>query len=451
MFEALTDKLGAVFQRIGSRGRLTESDIDEALREVRIALLEADVNFRVAREFVARVRERSMGADVLRGLNPGQQVVKIVNEELTATLSAGDHSLHPGPSTPSVILLVGLQGSGKTTTAAKLALHLQADGRRKAALVAADLRRPAAIEQLVSLGRQLGVAVYSEDPSAADVVGVAKRGVAEAGRAGAAWVIVDTGGRLAIDDDLMAELATIKSAVSPQETLLVADAMTGQDAVRTATEFHDRARLTGLVLTKMDGDARGGAALSITAVTGVPIKFIGVGERPEALEAFHPDRMASRILGMGDVLTFIERAQEAVDEQQAQEMERKLRRANFDLQDFLDQLRTLKRMGPLAQVMEMVPGFSGLKGRLGGAEADEGRLGRVEAMVLSMTPAERRNPDILNGSRRRRIAAGSGVTVQDLNQLMNQFRQMQKLIKQMSGGGGGGRGRRDALRGLMGK
>ena len=449
MFEALTEKLGAVFQRIGNRGRLTEHDVDEALKEVRLALLEADVHFKVARDFVARLRERCLapGIGVLQGLNPGQQVVKIVNEELTATLRGGDHALRAGPTSPNVVMLVGLQGSGKTTTAAKLALHLRTTARQSVLLVAADLRRPAAIDQLVTLGGQLGVPVYHEDPATADAVGVAVRGVAEARRLGTLWVILDTGGRLAIDEELMGELSAIREAVHPLETLFVADAMTGQDAVRTAAEFHAQAGVTGLILTKMDGDARGGAALSITAVTGVPIKFIGVSERPEGLEAFHPDRLASRILGMGDVLSLIERTQQVVDQEQAQEIERKLRRASFDLQDFLDQLKTIRRMGPLAQVMDMIPGFGGIKSRLGGDDVDEGRMNRLEAIVLSMTPRERRSPDILNGSRRRRIAAGSGTTVQEINQLLNQFRQMQKMIKQMSSG----RGRRDALRGLLGR
>ena len=431
MFDALTEKLGLVFQRLGNKGRLTERDVDEALKEVRIALLEADVNFRVARDFTARIRERAVGSEVLSGLNPGAQVVKIVNDELTAILSAGDHKLLPAPRLPTVVMLVGLQGSGKTTTAAKLALQLQRTSGQRSLLVAADLRRPAAIEQLAALGRQLNIPVYQEEPSST-AVRVAANGLAKAQEMGVQWVILDTGGRLHIDDELMAELEATKTAASPHELLLVVDAMTGQDAVQAAEEFHRRVGLTGIVLTKLDGDARGGAALSITAVTGVPIKFMGVGEKAEALEPFYSDRLASRILGMGDVLSLVEKAQSVVDQEQAQEMERKLRRATFDLQDFLDQLRAVQRMGPLSQIMEMVPGFPKIKDRLSPEELDGARLKKVEAIVLSMTRGERRNPDILNGSRRRRIAQGSGTTVQDVNQLLNQFRQMQKLMKQMS-------------------
>ena len=431
MFDSLSSKLGAVFQKLGNRGRLTDKDVDEALKEVRVALLEADVNFKVARDFVAKVKERCTDSDVLQGLNPGQQVVKIVNEVLTEVLDAGDHVLHHGTESPAVLMLVGLQGSGKTTTAAKLALHLGGGPGQKTMLVAADLRRPAAIDQLKALGAQLDIPVYSEDPSSTTVLKVAKNGIAEAAKQGCSWVIIDTGGRLHIDDELMGELTDLKKAIKPQEALHVVDAMTGQDAVNAAGEFNKRVGLTGLILSKMDGDARGGAALSISSVTGVPIKFMGVGEKSDALEPFYPDRLASRILGMGDVLTLIEKAQDVMDIEKAEEMERKLRKATFDLQDFLDQLRAVQKMGPLGQVMEMIPG---MKGRMGDQELDEGRIKGVEAIVLSMTPRERREPDVLNASRRRRIALGSGTTVQEVNQLLNQFRQMQKMMKQFAGG-----------------
>ena len=431
MFDSLSNKLGAVFQKLSNRGRLTNEDIDEALKEVRIALLEADVNFKVAREFVANVKERCMGSEVLQGLNPGQQVVKIVNEVLTEVLDAGDHQVHHGTQSPAVLMLVGLQGSGKTTTAAKLALHLNRGPSQKTMLVAADLRRPAAVDQLQALGAQLNLPVYSEDLASTTVLKVAKNGIKEAAKQGCPWVIIDTGGRLQIDDELMGELTDLKAAITPQESILVVDAMTGQDAVNAAGEFNKRVGLTGLILTKMDGDARGGAALSITSVTGVPIKFMGVGEKSDALESFYPDRLASRILGMGDVLTLIEKAQDVLDVEKAEEIQRKLRKATFDLQDFLDQLRAVQKMGPLGQVMEMIPG---MKGRMDGQEFDESRIKGVEAIVLSMTPRERREPDVLNGSRKRRIATGSGTSVQEINQLLNQFRQMQKMMKQFAGG-----------------
>ena len=430
MFDNLTDKLTGIFQHLQNRGRLTEKDIDEALGQVRRALLEADVNFRVARDFVAKVKERSLGSDVLDSLTPGQQVVKVVHEELTAMLSGGDHRLVLSSQLPTVLMLVGLQGSGKTTTASKLALQQRREGH-STLLVAADLRRPAAISQLETLGRQLDIPVYSEDPKTSTVVQVAAAGLKRGQQLGVSWVIIDTGGRLHIDDELMEELESVKKAVSPSETLLVVDAMTGQDAVNAAQEFHDRVSLTGLIMTKMDGDARGGAALSVTQVTGVPIKFIGVGERSDALEAFHPDRMASRILAMGDVLTLIEKAQQVVGEDQAKEMERKFRQATFDLDDFLQQIQSVKKMGSLTQIMEMIPGMNQL-GKKMPTDIDEGQIKRVEAIIQSMTADERRRPEILNGSRRRRIARGSGTTPQDINQLLNQFRQTQKLMKQFS-------------------
>jgi signal recognition particle subunit SRP54 len=431
VFESLTEKLTGILQRLSSRGRLTERDIDEALGQVRRSLLEADVNFRVAREFVARIRERAVGAAVLESLTPGQQVVKVVHEELTSLLSGGDHKLIPSSQPPTVVMLVGLQGSGKTTTAAKLALALRHQGHRSL-LIATDLRRPAAILQLETLGRQLDIPVYSEEPGSSSAIQVARAGVTRAGQLGSHWAIIDTGGRLHIDEELMGELEGLKAAVSPQEILLVVDAMTGQDAVNAAQEFHRRVQLTGLIMTKLDGDARGGAALSVTRVTGVPIKYVGVGERPDALEPFYPDRMASRILAMGDVLTLIEKAQQTVDENQAREMERKFRQATFDLEDFLQQIQQLKKMGSLSQIMEMIPGVSQLARRMPAAALDEGQIKRVEAIIRSMTPQERRNPEILNGSRRRRIARGSGTTPQDINQLLNQFHQMQKMLRQMS-------------------
>ena len=434
MFEVLTEKLNGVFQRLGNKGTLTERDVDEALREVRLALLEADVNFRVARDLVGRIRERALQGDVLKSLSPGQQVVKITNEELTSTLDGGSHRLETSPRRPSVAMMVGLNGSGKTTTAAKLARHLSQQGQ-DALLVAADLQRPAAPEQLEALGKQVGVEVYRATGTT-DTPEVARDGVRRAVERNAAWAIVDTAGRFQMDDELMAELEQVKAAVSPVETLLVVDAMAGQDAVNAAQEFHKRIGITGLVLTKMDGDARGGAALSITATTGVPIKFIGTGERVDALEAYYPDRLASRILGMGDVLTLIEKAQTTISEEQALEMERKIRQATFDLEDFLTQLQQLKSMGPLSQILEMIPGMGGLKGNLSGAEVDDGQLKKVEAIIYSMTPQERGKPEMIGGSRRRRIARGSGTTPQDVNMLLNQFRQMQKTLRQMTTGRG---------------
>ena len=432
MFEALTEKLGATFGRLSNKGRLTEKDVDEALREVRMALLEADVNFRVARQLTSRIRERSVGEDVLRSLSPGQQVVKITNEELTGVLGGGARQITPSASPPSVMLMVGLNGAGKTTASAKIARHLKAAGQAPL-LVAADLRRPAAVQQLRTLGAQIDVEVYGDDPSK-ETARVALDGVKRGAEAGASWVIVDTAGRFQVDDDLMAELEDVRRAVSPAETLLVVDAMTGQESVNVAEEFHDRVGLTGLVLTKLDGDARGGAALSVVSVTGVPIKFIGTGERVESLEEFHPDRLASRILGMGDVLTLIEKAETTIDDERAAELERKLRQATFDLEDFLDQLQQLKRMGPLSQIMEMVPGMSAVAGRMSEQGVEDGQIRRVEAVIRSMTPEERRRPEIIGGSRRRRIARGSGTKPQDVNQLLNQFDRMRKMMRQFATG-----------------
>lgn len=431
MFENLTDKLTGILNKLTSKGRLTEADVDEALSLVRRSLLEADVNFRVARDFVAAVKERSMGSDILESLSPGQQVIKIVQEELTNLLSGGDNSLTLSSQAVTTIMLVGLQGSGKTTTAAKLALHLRQQGH-KTLLIAADLRRPAAIQQLETLGKQLDIPVYSEDPKSTTVVKVAKNGLEKAKQLGVNWAIVDTGGRLQIDEELMKELGDVKKEIKPDEVLLVVDAMTGQEAVNAAEGFHAQVELTGLIMSKMDGDARGGAALSITRVTGVPIKFMGVGERPDGLEAFHPDRLASRILAMGDILTLIEKAQGAVDEKQAAEMEKKFRQANFDLEDFLTQLQSVRKMGSLSSVMEMIPGMGQLSKKMPTGNLDDGRIDRIEAIIRSMTKQERQRPEILNGSRRRRISKGSGTTPADVNQLLNQFKQTQKLMKQMS-------------------
>ena len=431
MFENLTGKLTGILNKLTSKGRLTEADVDEALSLVRRSLLEADVNFRVARDFVAAVKERSMGSDILESLSPGQQVIKIVQEELTNLLSGGDNSLTLSSQAVTTIMLVGLQGSGKTTTAAKLALHLRQQGH-KTLLIAADLRRPAAIQQLETLGKQLDIPVYSEDPKSTTVVKVAKNGLEKAKQLGVNWAIVDTGGRLQIDEELMKELGDVKKEIKPDEVLLVVDAMTGQEAVNAAEGFHAQVDLTGLIMSKMDGDARGGAALSITRVTGVPIKFMGVGERPDGLEAFHPDRLASRILAMGDILTLIEKAQGAVDEKQAAEMEKKFRQANFDLEDFLTQLQSVRKMGSLSSVMEMIPGMGQLSKKMPTGDLDDGRIDRIEAIIRSMTKQERQRPEILNGSRRRRISKGSGTTPADVNQLLNQFKQTQKLMKQMS-------------------
>ncbi len=433
MFEVLSERLGSVFKRLGGRGQLKESDIDEALREVRLALLEADVSFKVVKDFIVRLREHVLVSEVLESLTPAQQVVKIVNEELTSILGGAPSHLAQASRPPTIVMLVGLQGSGKTTTAAKLALHLRSSGQRPL-LVAADLRRPAAVEQLVTLGNELEVPVYRED---AKPVSVCSHALKHAREIAASWIIADTGGRLHIDEAMMKEAAEIKRELKPDEVLLVVDAMTGQDAVRAAEEFHTTLGLTGLILTKMDGDARGGAALSIKAITGVPVKFIGTGEKMDALETFHPDRLASRILGMGDMLTLVERAEKTFDEERARKLEKKVRHATLDLEDFLEQLREMQKMGSLSQLAEMIPGFSSIARRNPEA-VDDGRLHKIEAIILSMTPQERRNPEIIAGSRRRRIARGSGTTPQDINQLLNQFGQTRKLMKQMARGRGPG-------------
>lgn len=403
------------------------------MREVRLALLEADVNFKVVKAFVNRVRERSIGQEVMGSLSPGQQVVKIVHEELITTLGEPGR-LNLGMQSPAVIMLVGLQGAGKTTMSAKLALHLRKDGKRPL-LVAADVYRPAAIDQLQTLGRQLDIPVYSEGTDA-NPINIAANGVKHAVQNGLTVVLIDTAGRLNIDEMKMDELRGIKQKVKPIETLLVADAMTGQESVRVATDFNEAVTLTGLIMTKIDGDARGGAAISMREVTSVPLKFLGTGEKISDLEIFHPDRVAGRILGMGDVLTLIEKAQSEMDQEEAARAGEKLMAGEFDLEDFLKQMQQIKKMGPIGQLMEMIPGVKGMipKGAdLSGAEQD---LKRIEAIIYSMTKGERRNPKIIKASRKRRIAAGSGTTVQEVNQLLKQFREMQKMMKQMSKGGG---------------
>ena len=444
MFDSLSTRLDNVFKKLAGRGRLTEQDVEDALREVRVALLEADVHLKVVRDFVARIRERAVGEEVLQSLTPAQQVIKIVHEELLGVLGEGAR-LATAPTPPTLIMLVGLQGSGKTTTAAKLALYLRKAGQRPM-LVAADVYRPAAIDQLVSLGKQLDVPVY-EEGSEADPLDIAQHGLRQAREQGCTVVLLDTAGRLHIDEVMMRELTRIKERLTPHEVLLVVDAMTGQDAVRAAGEFHKQVGITGLVLSKMDGDARGGAALSVRAITGVPVKFMGVGEKPDALEPFHPDRLASRILGMGDMLTLIERAQQNIDQEKAEQWEKKLKTASFNLEDFLEQLQQVKRMGPISQLLEMIPGMSSMAKKLPTAALDDNQLKKVEAVIYSMTARERRRPDIIDGSRRRRIAAGSGTTPSDVNQLLNQFTQMQKMMKQYGAmlggkGGKGGKGKR---------
>jgi signal recognition particle subunit SRP54 len=431
VFDTLSDRLQDVFTKLRGHGRLSEAQVDAALREVRLALLEADVNFKVVKDFIGRVRARAVGEEVTRSLTPAQQVIKIVHEELVTTLGGRNEPLTFAPRPPTVVLLAGLQGSGKTTTAAKLARWLAGKGR-KPLLVACDLQRPAAVKQLVVLGEQAKVPVFApEDGSGrGDPVAVALGARAEAERTGRDVVVVDTAGRLSIDTEMMAQAAAIRDAVAPTEVLLVVDAMTGQDAVQTAVAFQEGVDVTGVVLSKLDGDARGGAALSIRTVTGRPIKFATTGEKLGDFDAFHPDRLAGRILGMGDVLTLIERAEELVDRQQAEDMERKLREASFTLDDFLDQLQQVKRMGPLSQVLGMLPGMNQ---QLKGVEVDDRDLSRVEAIIRSMTPRERVNPKILNGSRRARIARGSGTTTQQVNALIRQFDEARKMMKQLAG------------------
>jgi signal recognition particle subunit SRP54 len=431
VFDTLSARLQQVFTRLRGHGRLSEAQVDAALREVRLALLEADVNFRVVKDFIARVRERAVGEEVTRSLTPAQQVIKIVHEELIVTLGERNVPMEWSPRPPTVVLMAGLQGSGKTTTAAKLGRWLAQKGR-KPLLVAGDLQRPAAVKQLQVLGDQAGLPVFAPHPGGpgADPVPVAAAAREEADRTGRDVVVVDTAGRLAIDAEMMAQAAAIRAAIQPTEVLLVVDAMTGQDAVATAQAFQEGVDVTGFVLTKLDGDARGGAALSIRSVTGRPIKFASTGEKLADFDAFHPDRLAGRILGMGDVLTLIERAEEVVDREQAEAMERKLREASFTLEDFLDQLQQVKKLGPLNQILGMLPGM----GReLEGVEVDDRDVARVEAIIRSMTPGERTNPKILNGSRRARIARGSGTTTQQVNAVLKQFDEARRMMKQLAG------------------
>lgn len=429
MFESLSEKLQGIFKDLRKRGKLNEADVDAAMREIRLVLLEADVHYSVAKTFIARVRERAVGAEVARSLTPGQQVIKIVHEELVQTLGKPG-SLNLAGNTPHVILLIGLQGSGKTTTAAKLALYLRRQ-KQIPFMIAADTYRPAAIDQLVALGRQVDIPVYAESVTALPP-DIATNGVQAAARANASIAIIDSAGRLQIDTDMMDELAAIKKRVQPKEILLVADSMTGQEAVNIAQGFNDQVGITGLVLTKIDGDARGGAAISMREVTGVPIKFLGTSEKLDGLEAFDPDRLARRILQMGDILGLIERAEALeIEEDEAREMADKLRTASFTLEDMRKQLQQAKRLGPLTQILEMIPGLSQQIGQISQEDVDR-QLRLVEAIINSMTPQERQRPKVLDASRRKRIAAGSGTSVQDVNQLMKQFQQMQHLMKKFS-------------------
>ena len=433
VFSALSEKLQDTFRRLRGKGKLSEKDVDEALREVKLALLEADVHFRVVRNFINRVRERAVGQEVINSLTPGQMVIKIVHQELTGMMGEKAEKLRTGDRSPSVYLLAGLQGAGKTTTAGKLAGYLQKQGRRPL-LVAADIYRPAAVKQLEVLGEQLGVPVFS-DPGR-DPVTIAAAGVEKARQTQRDVVLIDTAGRLHIDEELMGELAAIKAAVDPVEVLLVVDAMTGQDAVNVAQNFNAQLGLTGLILTKLDSDTRGGAALSIREITGCPIKFVGSGEKLDGIEVFHPERLASRILGMGDVLTLIEKAEATVEAEQAKALMKKIQKDEFTLEDFLDQMRQVQKMGPLDQLLGMLPGLK--PKQLQGLVLDEKEMKHVEAIIQSMTPQERRAPQIINASRRRRIAQGSGRPVQEVNRLLNQFEQSKKMMKQLGKGGKGG-------------
>ncbi len=430
MFENLSDKLASVFKKLKGKGHLTEDDINKALKEVKLALLEADVNYKVVKDFLNRVKEKAVGQEVLKSLTPAQQVIKIVRDELVNLMGGTTPELNLKGKVPAVLMLVGLQGSGKTTTCAKLAKFLKSKRGRHPFLVPADVYRPAAIEQLQKLGEQIKVPVYHSSPED-NPVEICFQAVNEARQKGYDAVILDTAGRLHIDEKMMEELKQIKARVYPQEILLVADAMTGQDAVNVAKNFNKALDITGIILTKMEGDARGGAALSIKAVTQKPIKFIGVGEKLDALDVFHPDRIASRILGMGDVLSLIEKAQETIDIEKAKELEKKLRKNEFTLEDFREQLRRIRKMGSLEQILSMIPGFGQLK-ELKNMNVDEKQLVRIEAIINSMTKQERLRPEIINGSRRRRIAKGSGTTVQEVNRLLKEYAQMKKMIKRFT-------------------
>jgi signal recognition particle subunit SRP54 len=430
MFDALSERLQAALDDVRSRGKLTEDDITKAMRQVRLALLEADVNFKVVKQFTESVRERALGQDVLESLNPGQQVVKIVGDELAEVMGGAGRDLAFAKPGPTVILMAGLQGSGKTTACAKLARHLREEHGMDVALAACDVYRPAAVDQLVKVGGQAGAHVY-EQGTGRDPVDIAEWALDQARRDRRDALIVDTSGRLHIDEELMKELAQIRKRTKPHDVLLVVDAMTGQDAVNVAEQFAETANFDGVVLTKLDGDARGGAALSVKAVTGKPILYASTGEKLGDFERFHPDRMAQRILGMGDVMTLVEKAERQIDESQAQELERKIRKQQFTLDDFLDQMKQVRNMGPLQNLLRLMPGVGQ---QLGSLQVNERELDRLEAIILSMTPAERANPSIIDGSRRRRIARGSGTTVQAVSQLVKQFGQMKKLMRQMSRG-----------------
>jgi signal recognition particle subunit SRP54 len=430
MLSSLSEKLSKTFQKLRGKGRITEADVDAALREVRLALLEADVNFRIVKEFIGKIRERAVGAEVLDSLSPDQQVIAIVRDELTDLLGGQTRRIEYSSRPPTVIMMAGLQGTGKTTTAAKLAGLLKREGK-KPLLVATDIYRPGAILQLQTVGGQVGVPVF--EMGTAPPPQIAKASLKYANDHGNDVVIIDTAGRLHVDEAMMAEARAISDIVQPNEVLLALDAMTGQDAVNAAQAFHEMLPLTGVVLTKLDGDARGGAILSVRAVTGVPVKFVGLGEKLDAVEAFHPDRMAGRILGMGDVLTLIEKAEQQYDEKQAAVMEAKLMEGNFDLEDFLNQMQEIKKMGPLENILGMIPGASKMMQANPQMGVDEKQMSRIEAIILSMTPKERRDPELINGSRKRRIAGGSGTSIQEINRLLGQFRDMRKMMRQMSG------------------
>ncbi|OEH85787.1 signal recognition particle protein [Desulfuribacillus stibiiarsenatis] len=429
VFQGLADRLQQTFNKLKKKGKITEADVKEALREVRLALLEADVNFKIVKQFIDKVKDRAVGQEILGSLTPGQQVIKLVNEELTELMGGTQSKLTISSSPPTVVMMVGLQGAGKTTSSGKLANYLKKQNRRPL-LVACDIYRPAAIKQIQVLGQQLDIPVFSMGDKNSPV-NIANAAIEHAKRHGNDYVIIDTAGRLHIDEALMDELIAVKGQVSPDEILLVVDAMTGQDAVNVAESFHKQLTLSGVVLTKLDGDTRGGAALSVKAVTGCPIKFAGMGEKLDALEPFHPDRMASRILGMGDVLSLIEKAQEGMDQDKAKELEKKMRNAEFTFDDFLDQMEQVRKMGPLDQVLGMLPGANKIKG-IQNMQVDEKQLARVEAIVKSMTKHEKQNPEVINASRRKRIAAGSGTQVSDVNRLLKQFTDMKKMMKQFT-------------------
>jgi len=432
MFESLAEKLQATFKKLKGKGKLSEADVNEAMREVRMALLQADVNIKVVKDFVNKVKERAVGEEIFHSLTPGQQVIKIVHEEMIALIGGSQSKIQISSRPPTVVLLVGLQGAGKTTHAAKLANLMRKQGKRPL-MVACDVYRPAAIKQLQVLGEQLNIPVFSMGTDQ-NPVEIAKSAIDHANSHGNDLVIIDTAGRLHINEELMGELKEIKASVKPHEILLVVDAMTGQDAVNVSDSFNKDLGLDGIILTKLDGDTRGGAAISVKAVTGCPIKFAGVGEKLDAIEPFHPDRLASRILGMGDVLSLIEKAQEAFDEEKAKEMERKIRKQELTLEDFLDQLQQLKSMGPLSSLLEMIPGVGGNK-QLKNIQVDDKQFGRVEAIIKSMTPQERRNPNVIKESRKKRIAKGSGTSIQEVGRLLKQFEETKKMMKQFVGGG----------------